>query len=77
MAVAQQLAHGNKAAVVTAGWAVQVLGAAPNQARVTLPALMHEVHALTRLGVPLTSARTRWMFGTQRRLVRMCECEME
>ena len=37
--------------------------------RVTLPALMQEVQALTRLGVPDTAARTRWMFGSQRRLV--------
>jgi hypothetical protein len=39
--------------------------------RVTLPALRQEVHTLTRLGVPPTIARTRWMFGFQRRLVRM------
>jgi len=37
--------------------------------RVTLPALMQEVQALTRLGVPETIARTRWMFGSQRRFV--------
>ena len=37
--------------------------------RVTLPALMQEVQALTRLAVPDTTARTRWMFGSQRRLV--------
>src|SRR5690606_20941063 len=43
--------------------------------RVTLPALRQEVHTLTRLGVPPTIARTRWMFGFQRRLVRMWECE--
>ena len=42
----------------------------------TLPALMHEVHTLSRFGVPLTMARTRWMFGFQRRRVRRCECEM-
>ena len=41
--------------------------------RVILSALMHEVQALTRLWVPLTSARTRWMFGSQRRLFRLCE----
>src|SRR4029077_699022 len=34
---------------------------------------MHEVHALTRFGDPFTTARTRWMFGFQRRLVRRCE----
>lgn len=38
---------------------------------------MHEVHTFRRFGVPDTIARTRWMFGTQRRLVRTCECEME
>src|SRR4029079_9955631 len=37
---------------------------------VTLPALMHDVRTLTRLGAPFTSARMRWMFGFQRRLVR-------
>lgn len=45
--------------------------------RVTLPALRHEVHTFRRLGVPATTARTRWMFGFQRRLVRRCECEIE
>ncbi len=45
--------------------------------RVTLPALRHEVHTLRRLGAPPTTARTRWMFGFQRREVRRCECEME
>ncbi|SMF80914.1 hypothetical protein SAMN02745830_06338 [Streptomyces sp. Amel2xC10] len=44
--------------------------------RETLPALMHEVQAFTRFGVPLTTVRTRWMFGFQRRDVRRCECEM-
>lgn len=34
------------------------------------------MHALTRLGVPATTVRTRWMFGFQRRLVRRWECEM-
>ncbi len=42
-------------------------------ARWTLPAFRHEVHTLRRLGVPATTARTRWMFGFQRRLVRRCE----
>ena len=41
----------------------------------TLPALMHEVQTYSRFGVPSTRARTRWMFGFQRRLVRRCECE--
>src|SRR5882757_8531305 len=44
--------------------------------RVTLPALMHEVQAFTRFGVPPTTVRTRWMLGFQRRGVRRCECEM-
>lgn len=39
----------------------------------TLPARMHEVHTLTRFGAPFTTARTRWMFGFQRRLVRRWE----
>ena len=38
-----------------------------------MPALMQLVQAFTRLGVPFTSARTRWMFGSQRRLFRLCE----
>lgn len=37
------------------------------------PALMQLVHAFTRRGVPSTSARTRWMFGSHRRLFRLCE----
>jgi hypothetical protein len=41
--------------------------------RVTLPALMHDVQAFTRRGVPSTNARTRWMFGFHRRLFRLCE----
>lgn len=45
--------------------------------RVTLPALRHEVHTLRRLGLPATIARTRWIFGFQRREVRRCECEIE
>jgi hypothetical protein len=40
-----------------------------------LPARMHDVQTLTRFGVPPMSARTRWMFGSQRRLVRRWECE--
>ena len=35
------------------------------------------VQTLTRLGEPLTRARTRWMFGFQRRLVRRCECDTD
>jgi hypothetical protein len=41
--------------------------------RVTRPALMQLVQALMRPGVPSTSARTRWMFGSHRRLFRLCE----
>ena len=37
---------------------------------VIFPALMQLVHTLRRLGAPFTSARTRWMLGFQRRLVR-------
>jgi hypothetical protein len=36
---------------------------------VTLPALMQDVQTLSRLGLPATMARTRWIFGFQRRLV--------
>src|SRR6266545_4168506 len=39
----------------------------------TLPALMQPVQTWSRLGAPFTSARTRWMFGFHRRLVRRCE----
>lgn len=45
--------------------------------RVTFPALRQEVQTLRRLGAPSTTARTRWMLGFQRRLVRRCECETE
>ncbi len=38
---------------------------------------MQDVHTLTRLGDPSTVARTRWMLGFQRRLVRRCEWEIE
>ena len=41
----------------------------------TLPARMQEVQTFMRFDVPLMNARTRWMFGFQRRLVRRCECE--
>src|SRR5918994_6789105 len=44
---------------------------------VILPDLMQPVHTLTRLTVPSTRARTRWMFGFQRRLVRRCECDTD
>jgi hypothetical protein len=40
---------------------------------VTLPARMQEVQTLRRRGLPLTIARTRWMLGYQRLLVRRCE----
>ena len=43
----------------------------------TLPALRHEAHTLRRLGLPDTIARTRWMFGFQRREVRRWEWETE
>ena len=46
-------------------------------ARVTLPALMHEVHTFIRLGVAPTRVRTRWMFGFQRRFVRTWECDTD
>ena len=36
---------------------------------------MQEVQALSFFGVPLITARTVWMFGFQRRLVRRCENE--
>ena len=39
----------------------------------TLPALMQPVQTWSRLGAPLTMARTRWMFGFQRRFVRRWE----
>ncbi len=34
---------------------------------------MHDVQALIRFGVPLTTARTVWMFGVQRRFERTLE----
>jgi hypothetical protein len=40
---------------------------------VILPARMHDVQTWTRLGVPPTIARTRWMFGFHLRLVRRWE----
>ena len=45
-----------------------------DQARTTLPALMHEVQTLSFLVVPPPAGvRTDWMLGFQRRLVRRCE----
>ena len=44
--------------------------------RETLLALMHFVQTEMRLGAPFTIARTRWIFGFQRRRVRRCEWEM-
>ena len=38
-----------------------------------MPALMQLVQAWIRRGVPFTSARTRWMLGSHRRLIRLCE----
>ena len=40
---------------------------------VTLPDRMQEVQTWSRLGEPSTMARTRWMLGSQRRLVRRWE----
>src|SRR5829696_1074404 len=37
--------------------------------RVTLPALRQEAQTFRRFGLPATVARTRWMLGSQRRLV--------
>ncbi len=37
------------------------------------PARMHEVQTWMRRGEPFTRARTFWMFGFQRRLVRLWE----
>ena len=41
----------------------------------TLPDRIQPVQTFIRVGVPPTTARTRWMFGFQRRLVRRWECE--
>ena len=35
------------------------------------------VQTFTRFAAPLTRARTRWMFGCQRRFVRRCDCETD
>jgi hypothetical protein len=40
---------------------------------VTLPARMQEVQTCNRRGDPLTTARTFWMLGSQRLLVRRWE----
>lgn len=42
-----------------------------------MPALRQATHTFRRFGVPLTIARTRWMLGFHRRLLRIWECEME
>ena len=53
-------------------WALPARGW--DQARVTLPALMHDVQTFNFLVVPPPAGvRTDWMFGFQRRLVRRCE----
>jgi hypothetical protein len=49
------------------------VGAWRRGALVIFPARMHEVHTEMRRGLPLTMARTFWMFGFQRRLVRRWE----
>jgi hypothetical protein len=54
------------------GQAVGV-GAVRRGGFVTLPARMQEVHTESRRGEPFTMARTFWMFGFQRRLVRRWE----
>ena len=38
---------------------------------------MHDVHTFRRFGVFFTTARTDWMFGLKRRLLRRCEWEIE
>ena len=42
---------------------------------VTLPDRMHRVHAFRNFGLPSTTARTLWMLGSHRRLVRLWACE--
>ncbi len=51
------------------------MGAERRAGLVTLPERRQPVHTFMRTGVEPTRARTRWMFGFQRRLVRRCECE--
>ena len=43
------------------------------RALVTLPAFRHRVHTYTRRGVPPSSIRTRWRFGSNRRFVATIE----
>ena len=38
---------------------------------------MQPVQTLTRFGEPFDEARTRWMFGFQRRFVRRWECDTD
>lgn len=49
------------------------------QPRATLPAFRQEVHTLTRFLLPpgWLTARTDWMFGFHRRLVRRWECDTD
>lgn len=44
-----------------------------SQAFSTLPALRQDVQTRARRVLPPCLTRTRWMFGTQRRLDRLCE----
>ncbi|CAN5731156.1 hypothetical protein BH24ACT26_BH24ACT26_19510 [soil metagenome] len=37
---------------------------------------MHFVHTVRRFGAPATVTRIFWTLGSQRRRVRLCECEM-
>jgi len=51
------------------------VGAVLRVGLVTLPERKQPVQTFMRTGVAPTRARTRWMFGFQRRLVRRWECE--
>src|ERR1022692_1647354 len=62
---------GSKLSRALGGRLIRALGGQ----RVTLPALIQEVHTCSRLVVPPTLARTGWMLGFQRRRVRRCEWE--
>jgi hypothetical protein len=56
-----------------AGWLraqIEVAGIVLRGGFTTRPAFRHEVQTWRRLGDPSTSARTRWMLGSQRRFVR-------
>ena len=44
---------------------------------VILPAFRQPVQTCTRFVVPPTTARTRWMLGFHRRLVRRWECDTD